>query len=145
MSSSTMPQRITWPAGLPMEFSAEFGPALPAGDVSYAFASMDRVDDGSEFVVPHRQPAQFVGIGQNVRVGQLLFDGLVLVDDVAEAFEHGHPRLLAAQRRRPGAGGHTVRMSTGVASSERSSPVSGIASRSRSTTVTVAVPSLTGV
>ncbi len=34
--------------GMPMELSAEFGPALPAQDVGYAFTSMDRVDDGSE-------------------------------------------------------------------------------------------------
>ena len=34
--------------GLPAEFSAEFGPALPAQDVGYAFASMSRIDDGSE-------------------------------------------------------------------------------------------------
>jgi VWFA-related protein len=36
--------------GLPVEFSAEFGPALPAQDVGFAFASMDRVDDGSESI-----------------------------------------------------------------------------------------------
>ncbi len=36
--------------GLPMEFSAEFGPALPAQEIGYAFASMDRVDDGSEAI-----------------------------------------------------------------------------------------------
>lgn len=36
--------------GLPVEFSAEFGPALPAQDVGYAFASMNRVDDGSEAI-----------------------------------------------------------------------------------------------
>jgi VWFA-related protein len=36
--------------GLPIEFSAEFGPALPAQDVGYAFASMDRIDDGSESI-----------------------------------------------------------------------------------------------
>jgi VWFA-related protein len=34
--------------GLPMEFSAEFGPALPSQDVGFALSSMDRVDDGSE-------------------------------------------------------------------------------------------------
>jgi VWFA-related protein len=34
--------------GMPIEFSAEFGPALPAQDVSFALSSMDRVDDGSE-------------------------------------------------------------------------------------------------
>ena len=66
-------------------------------------ASPVRVDHRTEFVVPLGQPTQFVGIGQDVRIRQLLFDGLVLVDDVAEAFEHGHPRLLARQRRRPGA------------------------------------------
>jgi VWFA-related protein len=36
--------------GLPIEFSAEFGPALPAQDVGFAFSSMDRVDDGSESI-----------------------------------------------------------------------------------------------
>ena len=34
--------------GLPVGFSAEFGPALPAEDVGLAFASMDNIDDGSE-------------------------------------------------------------------------------------------------
>jgi VWFA-related protein len=34
--------------GLPMELSAEFGPAMPVQDISYAFASMNRIDDGSE-------------------------------------------------------------------------------------------------
>jgi len=36
--------------GLPMEFSAEFGPALPAEDIGYVFTSMNRVDDGSEAI-----------------------------------------------------------------------------------------------
>jgi len=36
--------------GMPVEFTAQFGPALPASDVGYAFASMTRVDDGSEAI-----------------------------------------------------------------------------------------------
>jgi VWFA-related protein len=34
--------------GMPVEFSAEFGPALASQDVGFAFSSMNRVDDGSE-------------------------------------------------------------------------------------------------
>ena len=34
--------------GMPVEFSAEFGPSLPAEDIGFAFASMNRIDDGSE-------------------------------------------------------------------------------------------------
>ncbi len=33
---------------MPTEFSAQFGPRLSGSDVGYAFASMSRVDDGSE-------------------------------------------------------------------------------------------------
>jgi len=45
--------------GIPVEFSAEFGPAMPAQDVGYAFASMNRIDDGSEAIAagsPSRTP-----------------------------------------------------------------------------------------
>lgn len=34
--------------GIPLEFSAEFGPSAGVQDIGFAFASMNRVDDGSE-------------------------------------------------------------------------------------------------
>ena len=34
--------------GLPVEFTAEFGPAMNVEDIGFAFAAMDRIDDGSE-------------------------------------------------------------------------------------------------
>jgi hypothetical protein len=40
--------------GLPVEFSAEFGPALPAQDVGFLFTSMNMIDDGSESLAADR-------------------------------------------------------------------------------------------
>jgi VWFA-related protein len=34
--------------GMPVEFSAEFGPALPSADVGYTLSAMSSLDDGSE-------------------------------------------------------------------------------------------------
>ena len=34
--------------GMPVELSAAFGPALPAKNIGFAFASINRIDDGSE-------------------------------------------------------------------------------------------------
>ena len=80
---------------------------------SAGLATAIRLDDRAEFVVPLRQPAQLVGVGQHLGIGQLLLECLVLVDDVAEAFEHGESRLLAT-RPTPGVPRHsTRRMSTG--------------------------------
>ena len=58
-----------------------------------------RLDDRAQLVVPHRQASQLVRIGQDLRIGELLFESVVLVDDVGEAVEHGESRLLVDRVR----------------------------------------------
>ena len=74
-----------------------------SGGVAVAAASVvpaDLLDDGAEVVVPLRHRAQLVGVGEDLGIGELVFERLVLVHDLGEPVGHRHVR---PRRVRPAA------------------------------------------